>query len=65
MAAVSGQELPPGASYIGGYGRPRHFSIVPEEDDEMLTYEQWKEYMTKYRQELQDNDCGDWSQGSP
>lgn len=32
-----------------------------KEDDEMLTYDQWKEYMTKYRQELQDNDCGDWS----
>lgn len=46
---------------IGGYGRP-DFSIVPEEDDEMLTYEQWKEYMTKYRKELQDNDCGVWSQ---
>lgn len=59
-AAASGTRATPwGASYIGGYGRP-NFSIVPEEDDEMLTYEQWKEYMTKYRQELQDNDCGDW-----
>lgn len=57
---VLDKSYPLGASYIGGYGRP-NFSIVPEEDDEMLTYEQWKEYMTKYRQELQDNDCGDWS----
>lgn len=57
---VRDKSYPLGASYIGGYGRP-DFSIVPEEDDEMLTYEQWKEYMTKYRQELQDNDCGDWS----
>ena len=31
------------------------------EDDEMLSYEQWKEYQQKYRQELQDNDAGDWS----
>ena len=26
-----------------------------------MSYEQFKEYMTKYRKELQDNDCGDWS----
>ena len=32
-----------------------------EEGDEMLSYEQWKEYMRQYRQELRDNDCGDWS----
>ena len=32
-----------------------------EEDDEMLSYEQFKEYMKQYRHELQDNDCGDWS----
>lgn len=57
---VRDKSYPLGASYIGGYGRP-DYSIVPEEDDEMLTYEQWKEYMTQYRKELQDNDCGDWS----
>ena len=28
----------------------------------MLTYEQWKAYMERYRKELQDNDCGKWSQ---
>ena len=31
-------------------------------DDEMLTYEQFKEYMNQYRKELQDNDAGKWSQ---
>ena len=32
-----------------------------KEDDEMLSYEQWKEYMEQYRKELQDNECGAWS----
>lgn len=26
-----------------------------------MSYEKFKEYMTKYRKELQDNDSGDWS----
>lgn len=33
-----------------------------EEDEQMLSYEQWKEYMRKYRQELRDNDSGEWSE---
>ena len=52
----------------GDYLYERHGEIAAEvtrrlegEDDEMLTYEQWKEYMTQYRKELQDNDSGDWS----
>lgn len=32
-----------------------------KEDDEMLTYDQWKDYMLQYRNELRDNDCGTWS----
>ena len=36
--------------------------ISTEEEDDMFTYEQWREYMNQYRQELQDNDCGDWSE---
>lgn len=32
-----------------------------QEDDEMLSYEQFKEYMTQYLKELQDNDAGEWS----
>lgn len=36
--------------------------VIPvKEEDDMLTYEQWREYMDQYRRELQDNDCGDWS----
>ena len=52
----------------GDYLYERHGEIAAEvtrrlegEDDEMLTYEQWKAYMTQYRKELQDNDSGDWS----
>lgn len=33
-----------------------------QEDDEMLTYDQFKDYMKQYRKELQDNDSGEWSQ---
>lgn len=32
----------------------------PKEDT--MTFEQWKEMMEQYRKELQDNDCGSWSQ---
>ena len=53
----------------GEYLYSRHGEIAAEvnrrlgmEDDEMLTYEQWKAYMERYRKELQDNDCGKWSQ---
>ncbi len=47
--------------YIFGYGRP-DWNLVQEDDDDMLTYEQWKEYMDKYRKEHQDNDSGNWSE---
>ena len=30
-------------------------------ESELVTYEEWKSFMTQYRKELQDNDCGDWS----
>ena len=33
-----------------------------EEEVDDMSYEKFKEYMTQYRKELQDNDCGDWSQ---
>lgn len=35
--------------------------ILNNEEDDEVSYDQWKEYMTQYRKELQDNDCGDWS----
>lgn len=34
------------------------------EDDEMLSYEQWKDYMNQYRSELRDNDSGEWSKAA-
>ena len=50
--------------YIRGYCLPDYASMatIEEDNEEMLTYEQWKEYMNKYRKELRDNDSGDWSQ---
>lgn len=32
-----------------------------KEDDEMLSYEQWKEYMARYRQELSGQPAPDWA----
>lgn len=48
---------------IGGYGRP-DFSIVEDDDDmdQSKFNEMFKTAMTEYRKELQDNDCGEWSQ---
>lgn len=34
---------------------------IETEDDDMLSFDDWKKYMVQYRKELQDNDCGDWS----
>lgn len=31
------------------------------EDDDMLSYEEWKKYMDRYRKEHQDNDRSEWS----
>lgn len=39
---------------IAGAWRPKESDIV--------TYDEWKAFMEQYRKELQDNDCGDWSQ---
>lgn len=51
----------------GAYLYDRHGAIANEvtkrlEDDQMLTYEQWKSYMDQYRNELRDNDSGEWSE---
>lgn len=41
----------------------RPFGLIPvEEDDDDMSYEKFKEYMTQYRKELQDNDKGEWSE---
>ena len=58
--AVARRPLSVNGRYIRGYCLPDYASKA--EDDKVLSYEQWKEYMNKYRKELQDNDCGDWSQ---
>lgn len=58
--AVARRTLAVNGRYIRGYCLPDYASKVKE--DEMLTYEQWKEYMSRYRKELQDNDNGDWSE---
>lgn len=61
--AVARRTLAVNGRYIRGFCLPDYASMVTEEeDDEMLTYEQWKEYMNRYRKELQDNDNGDWSE---
>ena len=61
--AVARRTLAVNGRYIRGFCLPDYASMATEEeDDEMLTYEQWKEYMSRYRKELQDNDNGDWSE---
>lgn len=37
------------------------YAIKEEEDDEMLTYDQWKEYQKKYEKELADMQVSDWA----
>lgn len=39
----------------------RDVAVIMKEDDQMLSYEQWRTYMDQYRQELRDNDSGEWS----
>lgn len=46
-------------SRIGGYGRP-DYSII-EEDDDMMTLDQFKQLMAELRREYQDNDASAWS----
>lgn len=63
--AVARRTLTVNGRYIRGYCLPDYASKAEaEEDEEMLTYEQWKEYMTQYRKELQDNDCGNYSEAA-
>ncbi|MCM1232187.1 MAG: peptidoglycan recognition protein family protein [Ruminococcus flavefaciens] len=35
-----------------------------KKEEPEVTYEQWKAFMTQYRKELQDNDCGEWSKAA-
>lgn len=58
--AVSTRPMQINGRYIRGYCLPDYASKADKED-EIVTYEQWKAFMTRYRQELQDNDSGEWS----
>ena len=59
--AVAYRTIQVDGRYIRGYGIPDYASMAESEVEEVVTYDQWKEFMTQYRAELQDNDCGDWS----
>lgn len=61
---VRDKSYPINASYIAGYGRP-NWSLVEEEVEDMdqaKFNEMFKVAMAAYRAELQDNDCGVWSE---
>lgn len=58
--AVARRTLAVNGRYIRGYCLPDYASKATEEDDNM-SYEQFKQYMSQYRKELQDNDKGEWS----
>lgn len=49
--AVARRKLAVNGRYIRGYCVP-DYAGKAEEDEEMLSYEQWKEYMDRYRKEL-------------
>ena len=40
---------------------PGQILVIPSEEEDSMSYEQFRQYMDQYRQELQDNDKGDWS----
>jgi len=40
---------------------PGQILVIPSEEEDSMSYEQFRQYMDRYRQELQDNDCGEWS----
>lgn len=45
---------------IAGYGRP-DYSLVPEEEDDMMSKEQFREMWLQMRKDLQDNDSSQYS----
>ena len=58
--SVSTRPMQINGRYIRGYCLPDYASKADKED-EIVTYDQWKAFMTQYRQELQDNDSNEWS----
>lgn len=59
--AVATRPLQINGRYVRGYCLPDYASKADKEDD-IVTYDQWKNFMEQYRSELQDNDSGNWSQ---
>lgn len=63
---VRDKSYPLGAAYIAGYGRPNWELVKEEESMAQLTQDQFNEMfkvaMAAYRAELQDNDCGNYSE---
>ena len=62
--AVARRTVAVNGRYIRGYCLPDYASKAEEEDDMDQTKfnEMFKTAMTEYRKELQDNDCGEWSE---
>lgn len=59
--AVARRTLTVNGRYIRGYCLPDYASKAESEVEEIVSYEQWKEFMDQYRAELRDNDSGEWS----
>ena len=53
------KSYPLGYYLIGGYGRPDY--KLYQEDDEMLSYEQWKEYQQRYEKEQAAKAASPWA----
>lgn len=60
--AVARRTLAVNGRYIRGYCLPDYASKAGEEDE--VSYEQWKAYMNKYREELRDNDSSEYSEAA-
>lgn len=50
-----------GYNKIAGYGRP-DWTIIQDEEDDDMDKERFRELWQELRQDLQDNDSGDWSE---
>lgn len=54
------KSYPLGYYQIGGYGRP-NYSLIKEEDDEMLSYEDFVKYMERYEKEKAAKPVAGWA----
>lgn len=58
-ASVATRSLQVNGKYIRGYCLPDYASKATEED--IMTYEQWKNYMEQYKAELAQAEASDWA----